>query len=351
MKAKLNIKTLISNADSIWHKIRWSKTGKPICTCGCDKLYTTGKGLYKCKSCGKIFSDRSGTLMHHSKLPTWIWLVSMYKFSSCTECSAIDLQKECGINYKTAYLILQKLRFASGKDKVVLEGMISIDELYIGGWSNMHFGKKIEWMINNGYMKKGDRYTKTEILRASSAKKFHTISLIDVNNKTRLIHCPNPITKEIIKSVLKTTQVTAIVSDESKLYKGQGVPVYQSNHSKHIYVSPEGYSSNVCENRFSWVTRKWNGTYSHTSEKYLQLYLWQRQWHYNHIDLTTEESFYKFAKLCSEHIITYKNISNYNYKSKFPKGRREVEEEQAKEILKSCGLISSVTDHYGRVYK
>lgn len=355
MSATYNLKKLISDSEHIWKQLRWESTGGvPTCTCGCQETYVTSKGLYKCKHCGRMFSDRSGTLLHHSKLPTWIWLVSIYKFSTITECSAITLQKEVGVNYKTAYLILQKLRYVSSFDKQILEGVIKIDEAYIGAWSCMHFNKKIQYLIDNGYMQPGERYKKTDILRASSAKKYHTLSITDEKGSNVLLHCPNPITKTTIKSILmrEGIGVTGIVSDESGLYRDLGIQVFQSNHSRHIFTSPEGHSSNVCENRFSWVKRKWNGVYSHTGEKYLQLYLWQRQWSYNNKELSTDDRFRKFVGICCSHKVTYKTISRFNYKSRFPRSRREVEAEQCQDLMNSCGgIISSVTDSYGRTYR
>lgn len=354
MRAKYNIKTISTNSETIWKQLRWSQGVVTCPVCGCQEIYHIKDGRYKCKHCKKVFSDRTGTLLQGSKLPIWIWLTAIFKFSICQEFSAIDLSKLCSISYPTAYMMLQKLRYVSGMEKVSLYGMIRIDESYLGAWQDMHFNKKIEFMKKNGFMDpEATRYDKTKILRASSAKKFHTLSITDEQNNNVLLHCPNPITKTTIKSILmRELGVTGIVSDESGLYRDLGIPVYQSNHSRHIFVSPEGYSSNVCENRFSWVKRKWNGTYTHTSEKYLQLYLWQRQWHYNHKGDSNDRMFVKMASLCIKHRITEKTIRNFNYKSRYPRSRREIEADQCRELMSHCGgIISSVTDSYGREYR
>lgn len=352
-----DIPHIVRNADEIWHEIRWSTTnGVPTCACGCDTLYKLKDGRYKCKKCGKIFSDKSGTLLHHSKLSLDKWLCAIFTFANITECSAIDLQKAIGVNYKTAYMVLQKLRYVVGKGEISLEGVIRIDEAYIGAeWKNVHFNKKMDYMRSNGFIEKdAKRYTKRQLLQAVSAKKYHILSITDEHDVTRLIHTPNPITKDIIKSIIfdKKNHITEIISDESQLYKNTGIPVYQSNHSKHIFMSANGRTSNICENRFSWVKRKWNGVFTHTSEKYLQLYLNQRQFNHNNSDKSVDERFCTLMRLCVSTPVTCKDIYEFNYQDVFPKSRRKIEQELCEEALNmGMGLITSVKDRYGREYK
>lgn len=350
----LNIPKIVRNADSIWFEIRWSTTnGIPTCTCGCNELYHLGDGRYKCKKCGKVFSDKSGTLLHHSKLPIEKWLLAIFTFSSMKECSAIDLQKAIGVNYKTAYMILQKLRYVVGKGELSLEGVVRIDEAYIGAeWKNVHFNRKMDYMRSNGFIEaKAKKYTKEQLLRAVSAKKYHILSLTDEHNTTRLIHTPNPVTKKIIQQILfsENNRVTEIITDESQLYKNIGIPVYQSNHSKHIFVTANGRTSNICENRFSWFKRKWNGIYTHTSEKYLQLYLNQRQFHFNNKDKSVDERFYALLGLCVSTNVTCRDIINYDYLSFFPQSRRQREKEVIEDVLQ-CPFINAVEHSYGKRY-
>lgn len=352
----LNIPYIVKNADSLWKKIRWSATnGIPTCSCGCQDTYKLSDGRYKCKECGKIFSDRTGTLLHHSKLSVEIWLIALFKFANISECSAIDLQKECGVNYKTAYMMLQKLRYLVGKQELSLSGICRVDEAYIGAeWKNVHFNKKMSYMRDNGFLEKDSkRYTKHQLLSAVSAKKFHIVSLTDENNITRIIHTPNPIDKRIIESIIfdKKNNITELVTDESNLYKYIGIPVHQSNHSKHIFMTEEGFTSNIAENRFSWVKRKWNGVFTHTSEKYLQLYLNQRQFNHNNTGKSVEERFFTLMGLCTTNTITCREVFNFDYKASFPKSKRKQQEEYCKTLKEEYGtFISSITDNYHRTY-
>lgn len=353
----VNITYISRNCDTLWHNIRWGSTnGVPTCDCGCDTLYILGDGRYKCKKCGKVFSDISGTILHHSRLPKDKWLCIIFEFAATPECSAITLASKYGINYKTAYMCLQKLRYLVGKDEISLSGVCRVDEAYIGAeWHNVHLRKKFAYMKDNGFMDKDSkRYEKKQLLQAVSAKKYHILSLIDEHNNTRLIHTPNPITKDIIKSIIfdKKNNISELITDESLLYKNIGIPVEQSNHSKHVFMTATGRTSNMCENRFSWVKRKWNGVFTHTSEKYLQLYLNQRQFHFNNSGKSVEDRFYTLAGLCAHNRVTNKDIFNFDYMASFPASRRKIEEEKSKSILSAAnGIFAAVEDNYGRTYK
>ena len=178
--------------------------------------------------------------------------------------------------------MLQKIKYNLSQEDINMIGETIIDETYIGGWVNKHLSYKWDYMRKKGFvLPTQKKYTKTQILRASSDYKQHVIAMIDSEGKTKLLHLPNPITKECIKYVLRRENgITSLVCDESKLYENCGLPIETNNHSKHQWLTATGKSSNAVENRFSWTKRKIKYN-THTSEKYLQLYLNQFAWQNN----------------------------------------------------------------------
>lgn len=354
----MNIDYVIRNSDLIWKQIRW-KDGIKCPNCDCEDYYQLSDGRYKCKHCGKIFSDTTDTLLHHSKLPKWKWLWALYKMSNTKGISNIELSKEITVDYHTAYLIQQKVRYLMNQDNITLSGSICMDEAYIGGWSNMHFNKKMDFLRANNFILPNARtYNKRDILAAVSKKKHHIISMVDEQGKTILLHTPNPITSDIIKQILNkhTTNLDMLITDESKLYKNlKGVTVESSNHSKHIFMTKGGHSSNVCENRFSWVKRKINTLYTHTSEKYLQLYLNQMAFAATYKDFLPEDRYNILLGICARvHThITNNNIFQFNYLANYIIKENVYEKELRQLIdIKNSGLgiiVSVESKHHLKV--
>lgn len=74
-----------------------------------------------------------------------------------------------------------------------------------------------------------------------------------------------------------------------------------------------GHTSNPCENRFSWVKRIVGAYHTHTSEKYLQLYLNQIIYKINDKDLSVEDRFNKLGRLCCKKYISNREVVNFDY--------------------------------------
>jgi transposase-like protein len=231
---KLTIQTIITNSNEIWKEI----IGVPKCSrCGSENYYQLGDGRYKCKECGKIYSDRTNTILQGSKLDKWQWLVAMYVMCVNKGISLRELANTIGVTNVTAWKMQHKLRMYMGEDRYDMSGVVMVDEAHIGGWSGMHLKKKIDYMVAHNYMERGEKYRKEAILAASSEKKEHIISIVNADNKCLIKHIKGQVTKSVIRQIVKKYGITHIISDESKLYQGiKGVTVEQSNHSKHIFI-------------------------------------------------------------------------------------------------------------------
>jgi transposase-like protein len=116
-------------------EIRWPD-GFICPACGGNTGWITARGSYYCGDCSRQTSPTAGTILHKSRVPLRKWFVAMWLV--CTQktgLSAKDLQREVGLgSYKTAWLMLQKLRQAMvrvGRDQLV--GTVEVDETYVGG--------------------------------------------------------------------------------------------------------------------------------------------------------------------------------------------------------------------------
>ena len=85
--------------------------------------------LHECLDCGRQTSVTAGTVMHRSRLPltTWFWAAHLMTTHS-NGMSALQLQDQLGVTYKTAWLLTQKLRRSMvNPDRESLEGVVEVD--------------------------------------------------------------------------------------------------------------------------------------------------------------------------------------------------------------------------------
>jgi len=98
--------------------------------------------ITECNQCHKQTSVRAGTLFHRSHLPLLKWFWAIYFIGSDKgSISALRLSKLIEVNWRTARLILSKVREAMGhRDSLYrLSGTIELDDAFLGG---KHKGKR-----------------------------------------------------------------------------------------------------------------------------------------------------------------------------------------------------------------
>jgi transposase-like protein len=88
-----------------------------------------------CGSCRRWFTVTTGTLLERTKVPLATWLiVAWYLVQTKIGVSALSVQRITGVNYASAWLLLQKMRVAmdqAGRER--LSGDVEFDETYVGG--------------------------------------------------------------------------------------------------------------------------------------------------------------------------------------------------------------------------
>ncbi len=124
--------------------IRWPE-GHTCEKCG-SKRYgkINGRNEYYCKECKTQFSLKKGTIMEGTKQPIRVWFCAIFLMSRDKRgVSALELSRELNINYKSARLIAHNIKNAMSKRDMeyMLEGIIEMDEFYIGKGSNGKRGR------------------------------------------------------------------------------------------------------------------------------------------------------------------------------------------------------------------
>jgi hypothetical protein len=101
--------------------------------CGHDKGWELSRGLLlvECAHCHRQTSVTAGTVLHRSHLPLKLWFLAAWLMATHKNgISARQLWRQLGLgSYKTAWLLLQKLRRAMVDPKrEPLAGLVEVDE-------------------------------------------------------------------------------------------------------------------------------------------------------------------------------------------------------------------------------
>lgn len=101
--------------------------------------------LYECKDCHKQTSPTAGTIMHRSHIPIQEWFWAAYLVATHTPgISALQLQRQLGTKYDTAWYMLHRLRKGMVDDcRIKLSGLVEADETFIGGPAKGKIGRGV----------------------------------------------------------------------------------------------------------------------------------------------------------------------------------------------------------------
>src|SRR5271169_1333309 len=105
----------------------------PACGSGRAALLRSRAYTYECLVCGRQTSITAGTVMHRSKLPLTVWFWAAHLMATHSNgMSAVQLEAQLGITYKTAWLLAQKLRRSMiDPHREPLEGVVEVDQAEI----------------------------------------------------------------------------------------------------------------------------------------------------------------------------------------------------------------------------
>ena len=115
---------------------RWPQ-GFRCPACGYHKycqLHT--RKVFQCIHCKRQVSLTAGTLFEHTKLPLTTWYLAIYLLTqSKNGISAMDLMRQLGVSYNTAWMLKHKLMQAMRErdDSQPLGGIVEMDDAYLGG--------------------------------------------------------------------------------------------------------------------------------------------------------------------------------------------------------------------------
>ena len=98
--------------------------------------YTAIRRIFQCSACRKQTSAKAGTIFHKSTTPLTKWFLAMHLVTSAkNDISSLELSRQIGVKWDTAWLIKQKLMEVMRQRNSIykLGGNVQIDDAYLGG--------------------------------------------------------------------------------------------------------------------------------------------------------------------------------------------------------------------------
>jgi transposase-like protein len=238
--------------------MKWSD-GYKCEKCGHDQYFETTTrrlNLYECKKCRYQATVTVGTVMERTQTDLTKWFLAIYLVAHDKRgVSATLLSQELGITYKTAWLLLHKIRNAMGERdaQYALAGIVELDDAFFGA------------PTEGG--KRGRGTEKTVVLVGLSLnEKGHPLHvkmevIPDVKGTTLVNFAQTSITEgsRINSDALRSYNA---LSQEGFKYEAKKFnPIENPDHLKWIHI--------VISNVKAFI----GGTYHGLDEKHLQTYL------------------------------------------------------------------------------
>ena len=109
----------------------------PACGSGAHGTFVrAGRRYWQCAACRHQCSATSGTIFESTKLGLRRWFLAMHLLTqSKNNVSALELMRQLGVCYKSAWLLKHKLMevMPAREEPRQLDGRVEIDDAYLGG--------------------------------------------------------------------------------------------------------------------------------------------------------------------------------------------------------------------------
>ena len=233
----------------------------PICKKVTKHHKMPNRPCYKCDYCGHDVYPMANTIFHKSETPLRTWFQAMqWMATTRSGHSAKELQRRTGVTYKTAWRMFKQIRTLLDENPGMFTNEVEVDETYIGGARHGTRGRGAEG--------------KTAVIGIAQRHGKVTSKVVTDTKRSTVMPL---ITKNVAKKSI-------IYTDEYPIYNSVGKLGYEHetvNHGEGQYVNGNA-STNTIEGYWSLVKRGINGVYHAVSPKYLQSYLNEYQFRYNH---------------------------------------------------------------------
>ncbi len=253
--------------------IRWAENdGDAVCPrCGHTDAYDIKtRRKFKCKACHHQFSVTSGTIFASRKLDFTDLLAAICIIANASKgLSSIQLSRDLGVQYKTAFVLAHKIREALSRETAdaKLDDEVEIDGAYFGGSIRQANEKE-------------DRIDRRRS-RHQTGKRRVVIALRERGGRT-LTTVAERESDGVAFAKARLENGTIVNADEASHWDALDdvFPTERINHSEAYSLA--GVHVNMAESYFSRLRRMVGGQHHHVSPKYLHQYAAHAAWLEDH---------------------------------------------------------------------
>lgn len=229
------------------------------------------RAAYSCMYCRQQVYPTAGTIFHKSTVSLQLWYFAIYLMSS-TRCgiSAKQLEREIGVTYKTAHRMFKQIRTLLAEEDGPLSGEVEMDETWVGGkprGRGLSHAEASRWRDRKptvfGAVERGGR-VRVAIIRDRTSALLGQAA-----------------TEHVFPASMIFTDEWAGYTTLGRRYKSHR----RIAHAARVYVDGNVHT-NTIEGFFGLVKNGIRGVYHSVSSTYLQSYLDEYSWRYNHRDDT-----------------------------------------------------------------
>ncbi len=268
-------------------RVRWAdNNGQPRCPrCQCIALYTLkSRGIWKCQRCLHQFSVTSSTIFSGRKLPIRTYLMAIAIFAmNCKGHSALQLSRDLDIQYRSAFVLLHKLRHAISRelDRTKLTGRVEVDGAYFGGY-----------VKPANYKKK--RINRREAI-AANGKRRVVVVLRERGGNALTIVAPSE-RGSVPELCERISRGSIVYADDSTAWSPLHA-LFDTRRINHSECYSDGKAcTNQAESFFSRLRRAEVGTHHHIS-RFLSAYAAEMAWRENSRRHSTARNYHVLISL------------------------------------------------------
>ena len=248
---------------------------------------------FRCRSCRKDFSVKTGTVFHSSKIPLSKWAIGFYLYmTSLKGVSSMKLHRDLGITQKSAWHMAHRIREAMrAADSPKFAGPVEADETYMGGKEgNKHESKK----LRAGRGAVGKTAVAGVIDRGSNQVDAAVVARTDGPTLTSFVH-------------ERTATTATVYTDEARAYSRLSRQHEAVAHGAGEYVRDMAHTNGM-ESFWAMLKRGYVGTYHKMSVKHLDRYVDEFEGRHNIRPMDTADQMATMAHRADGRRLTYADL-------------------------------------------